>query len=200
MTENNGQNNFSTFHIFSRLNQWHHLQTNPGIFWCQTGLPQLFNLFINALIENIKKLGLGLKCGELILALLKFADDIALMAETEKDLQWMLKELHFWCECRLLCINISKTKIVHFRQKSQLRTSFEFKYGPSKMQIVLQWIWHDKHLDYQSCATALAESANQEESLHGVWGSIIAALTYCTCNPVQSEQSWWRQTCHLLWL
>jgi len=32
------------------------------------------------------------------------------MAETEKDLQWMLKALHFWCECWLLCINISKTK------------------------------------------------------------------------------------------
>jgi len=35
------------------------------------------------------------KCGELILALLKFADDIVLMAETEMDLQWMLKALHF---------------------------------------------------------------------------------------------------------
>ena len=83
-------------------------------------------------MENIKKLGLGVKCGELILALLKFADDVALMAETEKDLQWMLKALHFWCECWLLCINISKTKIVHSRQKSQLRTCFEFKCGPSK--------------------------------------------------------------------
>jgi len=52
------------------------------------------------------------KCGELILALLKFADDIALMAETEKDLQWMLNALHFWCEYWLLHINVSKTKII----------------------------------------------------------------------------------------
>ena len=69
--------------------------------------PNFFNLFINALIENIKKLLMG----ELILTLFKFANDVALMAETEKDLQWMLKALHFWCECRLLRINISKTKI-----------------------------------------------------------------------------------------
>jgi len=75
------------------------------------------------------------KCGELILALLKFVDDVALMVETEKGLQWMLKTLHFWCECWLLHINISKTKIVHSRQKSYLRTCFEFKCGPSKIYI-----------------------------------------------------------------
>ena len=47
--------------------------------------PNFFNLFINALIENIKKLLMG----ELILTLFKFANDVALMAETEKDLQLM---------------------------------------------------------------------------------------------------------------
>ena len=74
--------------------------------------PTFFNLFIHALIENIKKLGLGVKCGELILALFKFADDVALMAETEKDLQLMLNALHFWCEYWLLRINISKTELI----------------------------------------------------------------------------------------
>ena len=53
-----------------------------------------------------------MKCGELILALFKFADDIALMAETEKDLQLMLNVLHFWCEYWLLHINMSKTKLI----------------------------------------------------------------------------------------
>ena len=53
-----------------------------------------------------------MKCGELILALFRFADDIALMAETKKDLQWMLNAFHFWCEYWLLHINISKTKLI----------------------------------------------------------------------------------------
>jgi len=48
----------------------------------------------NDLIEEIKKLGLGVKCGELFLALLMFADDISLVAETEEDLQCMLNALH----------------------------------------------------------------------------------------------------------
>ena len=58
----------------------------------------LFNLFINGLIEQIKQLNLGVKCGEILLALLMFADDIAIMAETEEDLQCMLSTLHTWCE------------------------------------------------------------------------------------------------------
>ena len=60
--------------------------------------PTLFNLFINGLIEEIKQLNLGVKCGEILLALLMFADDIAIMAETEEDLQCMLSTLHTWCE------------------------------------------------------------------------------------------------------
>ena len=62
--------------------------------------PTLFNLFINGLIEELKKLGL-VKFDELILALLMFADGIAPMAETEQDLQCMLNALHSWCECWL---------------------------------------------------------------------------------------------------
>ena len=44
-------------------------------------LPALFNLFINSLIE------LRSECGEILMALLMFADDSAIMAETEEDLQ-----------------------------------------------------------------------------------------------------------------
>ena len=73
--------------------------------------------------------------------------------------------LDSWCGCWLLHINISKTKIVHFRQKSQPRTSFEFKCGPSKIEVVPSYkylgIWLDEHLDFQSCATALTDSARK---------------------------------------
>ena len=46
----------------------------------------------------------------MILALLKFADDVALMAETEKDLQWMLKALHF-------CVNAGYSASILAKQK-----------------------------------------------------------------------------------
>ena len=94
-----------------------------------------------------------------------FADDIAIMAETEEDLQCMLNTLHSWCESWQLHINTNKTKIVHFKLKSQPRTSFKFKCGPSELEVVPSYkylgVWVDEHLDYQNCVTALSESARK---------------------------------------
>ena len=94
-----------------------------------------------------------------------FADDIAIMAETEEDLQCMLNTLHSWCESWQLHINTNKTKIVHFRLKSQPRTSFKFKWDPSELEVVPSYkylgVCLDEHLDYQNCVTALSESARK---------------------------------------
>ena len=48
-----------------------------------------------------------------------FADDIALLAQTEQDLQTLLDFLYTWYNTWLLHINTSKSKVVHFRPKSQ---------------------------------------------------------------------------------
>ncbi len=48
--------------------------------------------------------------------LLLFADDLANMAEFNKDLETMLNELQEWChECNM-SIQIDKTKIAYFRR------------------------------------------------------------------------------------
>ena len=98
-----------------------------------SALPTLFNLFINDLIEEIKQLNLGVKCGEILVVLLMFADDIAIMAETEEDLQCMLNTLHTWCESWQLHIN---TKI---------------GLNPHLLYLV---VWLDEHLDYHNCVIA----------------------------------------------
>ena len=46
------------------------------------------------------------------MALLRFADDIAIMAETEEDLQCMLTTLHTWYESWWLYVNTSIAKIL----------------------------------------------------------------------------------------
>ncbi len=48
--------------------------------------PQLFNLYINDLIEEIQNLGLGIPTDEDLISMLLYADDIALLAECETDL------------------------------------------------------------------------------------------------------------------
>jgi len=49
--------------------------------------PMLFDIFINGLAEEIIKLGLGIKCGDRLVCLLLFADDIVLLAENKEDLE-----------------------------------------------------------------------------------------------------------------
>ena len=58
-----------------------------------------------------------------------FADDIALISDSEDKMQQMLDCLHSWCSRWRLALNMGKTKVVHFRQPSQERTNTEFKYG-----------------------------------------------------------------------
>ena len=104
-------------------------------FCWMSALPTLFNLFINDLIEEIKQLNLGVKCGEILVALLMSADDIAIMAETEEDLQCMLNTLHTLCESWQLHINPNKTNI-----------------GLNPYLPYLG-VWLDEHLDYHNCVT-----------------------------------------------
>ena len=59
--------------------------------------PMLFSMFINDLAHYINSLGTGIVCGDVRLAILLFADDIALMAESEVELQKLLDGLSAWC-------------------------------------------------------------------------------------------------------
>ena len=59
--------------------------------------PTLFNLFINDLITDIKSECIGVDIGVAIVHCLMYADDLALIAESEKDLQDMLSVVSSWC-------------------------------------------------------------------------------------------------------
>ena len=84
--------------------------------------PVLFSFFINDLALKIKSTNVGVVCGEDIVSILLFADDIVLFAENPKDLQFRLDTLHHWCELNRMVINGTKLNIVHFRTPSIPRT------------------------------------------------------------------------------
>ncbi len=46
----------------------------------------LFNLYINGLVRVIKESGIGINVGGEIIALLLYADDIVLLAESQQEL------------------------------------------------------------------------------------------------------------------
>lgn len=60
--------------------------------------PTLFAVYINDLTNQIKQVNCGVKCRNEHVCVLLYADDIVLMAETEVDLQRMLRCISNWCK------------------------------------------------------------------------------------------------------
>ncbi len=54
-------------------------------------------MYINDLIDKIKSLNLGVPVDDVLVAIVLYADDIALIANNEQDLQTMLQKLYEWC-------------------------------------------------------------------------------------------------------
>ena len=98
--------------------------------------PTMFSLFVNDLAMDIKALHKGIYLDDEELSILMFADDIVLLSETEEGLQRMLDALSEWCEKYRLFVNITKTHVMHFRQKSQTETSTQFTYRNANLENV----------------------------------------------------------------
>ena len=127
--------------------------------------PLLFNLYINDLVTEINALDKGIKINNTKVSMLLYADDIVLMSNCARDLQNMLHTLHTWCERWGLCINPTKTKVLHFRPKSHKITSFEFKCGNKVLETVHKYkylgLWFTDNLDMKYMAQQVAASAQR---------------------------------------
>ena len=80
-----------------------------------------------------------------------FADDIALVAPTPNALQSILTTLDEWCMNNGIAINISKTKIMHFRKKRQPCSTFNFIYSNLKIEYCSEYkyldLWINEYID-----------------------------------------------------
>ena len=95
--------------------------------------PTIFGLYVNDLLKNVQNLDLGVLHGESKISVLAYADDIALIAETERDLQTMMDTLRDYCSKWRLLVNSNKTQVMHFRKVNKQETNFEFKYGEERI-------------------------------------------------------------------
>ena len=87
---------------------------------------------LHDLAHHINQLDVGLPRGVFLLAMLVFADNIALIAENECKLQCLLDVLHEWCVKWEVEINPKKT-LVHFRKKRKPRSLYSFSCGPHSL-------------------------------------------------------------------
>ena len=114
--------------------------------------PSLFNLYINDLMKKLGRLGFGVHVGcdgrEVGVPALALADDIALVAPTPNGLLTTLDE---WCRNNGIAINISKTKIMHFRKKRKPCFTFNFICSNSKIEYCSECkylgLWINEHID-----------------------------------------------------
>ena len=78
--------------------------------------PLLFLVFINDMLTDLQKSGLGAKIGNLSISCLGFADDVVLTAETPANLQLLIDKCECWAKKNLMEFNISKCKIMIFNR------------------------------------------------------------------------------------
>ena len=97
--------------------------------------PTLFAIFINDLANEVKNSGVGVHLNidsseniheTTLLNILLYADDIVLFASSEVDLQYLLNIVETWCEKWRLEVNLTKTNILHFRNKRKPQLKFMF--------------------------------------------------------------------------
>ena len=131
--------------------------------------PTLFACFLNDLSQEIKatNLGLNLNLGNDSFNVnnLLYADDIVLMAESEIDLQLMLKVVYNWCNKWRMDVNLSKTNILHIRKKKQPRSKFKFKFGQQPVEFCEEYkylgLTLNEHLDFKLSADILSQSGGR---------------------------------------
>ena len=61
-----------------------------------------------------------------LLSILLYADDIVLIAANENDLQVLIFIVETWCKKWRLELNLTKTNVMHVRQKRKCQSKFWF--------------------------------------------------------------------------
>ena len=159
--------------------------------------PLLFSLYILDLVTSLNTMNIGVPVGDETVCVLLYADDIVLLADSVDNLQSLLDEVHLWCQSNGLCINGSKTKIVHFRVgPATPRACYIFKCGDKLLETVDKYrylgIVMNEFLDFNVTAKIVAQSASRALGalLHKVkMNGGMPAITYeklynCLVQPV----------------
>jgi hypothetical protein len=130
------------------------------------------------------------------LSILLFADDIALISDSEESLQAMPDSLSEWCYKWRLQINPDKTKVMHFRPVSVPMTDFNFKCCNSPIAIVDSYKYLglnlNENLDLEKIAKSVAKSAQRalglliakHKALGGMPHDVFSKLYDALVSPV----------------
>ena len=144
--------------------------------------PLLFNVYINDLAMAIKEQCNGIEVGDSKICLSMYADDLVLLADTEKDLQKMLATLDDWCKKWDVLVNSDKSQVVHFRAMKKEETMCDFVLGGVSLAKVAKYKYLglviDYKLEYKTTAEAIAKSASRALGLLISKAKSLGGLSY----------------------
>ena len=139
--------------------------------------PTLFAIFINDLANEIKNAGVGVPINIdnednigsndniSLLNILMYADDIVLFASNEVDLQYLLNIVEVWCEKWRLEVNLTKTNILHIRNKRKPQSNFMFIFNRNTVSYCNHYKYLgctiNEFLDFTFTAQVQADSAGR---------------------------------------
>ena len=111
-------------------------KSSCGVLQGESTSPILFSLYINDLENVMSDDWCGTKIQDVIIKLLMFADDTAIISETRKGLQKAIDELDKYCSKWGITVNVLKTKIVVFRKPGRLADGDKWTYRGNEIEIV----------------------------------------------------------------
>ena len=98
-----------------------------GLMQSESISPTLFSAFINDIVEAMNKItSIGIVRNNTKMIVLKYADDLVLLAISQEGLQCGLDLLKTYCEVNKLKVNVSKSKVMRVskRKKTQSVQSY----------------------------------------------------------------------------
>ncbi|XP_053596269.1 uncharacterized protein LOC128668125 [Microplitis demolitor] len=98
-----------------------------------------------------KKRG-GTMIGNQRIHVMKYADDVALVADTEEELRGMLKELEIYTEENKMEVNVKKTKILICRNGGRKKKGKKWMYKGSEVEEVKEFKYLGYHFTTRNSA------------------------------------------------
>ena len=102
---------------------------------------------------------------------LLYADDIVLLAPSEESLKVLIKVVEEWCGRWRMNLNITKTKVLHFREKSKTKTRSDhcFTFNGVTIDYAEQYkylgLTLTEHLDWGEAIEEIHTKANRALAL-----------------------------------
>jgi hypothetical protein len=187
----------------SAQTEW--FRTTSGVKQGDNVSTSLFALYIDDLAHEINQCNLGLHLeDDFDVSILLYADDLALLAENEENLQLMVNIVKRWCTKWKMSVNTGKTKIVHYRKKSVDQSKFIFKFGNAVISYCSDYKYLgcilNEFLDYNVTSDILAKAAGR--ALGGIvskykyhkgldYGSYTKLYHTCVCTVMDYGSAVW---------